>query len=243
MLGRCPLPAAAGAPRLALRLGVVCAALFLLASCTSDRRSVTVSRGAERTATPRPQAPRALTIERSGFAVLGRRLGFAALISNSGDDTLGDISLRVTLRNSRGKAIDSFRDGLPFCPPKEGCWWGSAFGGRDFGPQWRAISDVDVSIVDDGGPYAGTGNGPSILRFGVRRTGTGTITGRVPADEGIAFVLAFAGPEPRSGIALNVSKGVGFGLDLEVPPSLLPPLGRREQLRAFMYPAPVPTGS
>lgn len=202
-----------------------------------------MSPDAERTATPQPQESNGLVIERSGFAVLGRRLGFAALISNSGEETLGDISLRVTLRNSEGGMIDSFRDGLPFCPPDQDCWWGSAFGGRDFGPQWRAISDVDVAILDDGGPYQGTGRGASILRFGVRRTDTGAIKGQVPADQGVAFVLAFSGPEPRSGIALNVSKGLGFGLDLEVPASLLPRLSRREHLRAYMYPAPVPAGS
>ena len=232
-----------GAARpLALGLVILSATLFA-ASCTADRRAVPVAPNAERTATPRSPGSTGLAIERSGFAVLGRRLGFAALISNSGNKTLGDISLRVTLRDSEGEAIDSFRDGLPFCPPEQDCWWGSAFGGRDFGPQWRAVSDVDVTILDDGGPYRGTGRGGSILRFGVRRTGSGAIKGRVPADQGIAFVLAFSGPQPRSGIALNVSRGVGFGLDLEVPASLLPPLGREEELRAFMYPARVPAGS
>ncbi len=202
-----------------------------------------VSGDAERTATPQPAESSGLVIERSGYAILGRRLGFAALISNAGTKTLGDIILRVTLRNSEGDAIDSFRDGLPYCPPQQECWWGSAFGGRDFGPEWRSTSDVDVSVVDSGGDYQGTGSGPSILPFGVKRAGSGSITGRVPADEGIAFVVAFSGAEPRSGIELNVSKDMGFGLDLKVPGSLLPPLHGRERLRAFMYPAPVPTGS
>jgi len=222
---------------------VVCALILVAASCTSDRRAVKVSPDAERTATPQPTGSSGLAIERSGFAVLGRRLGFAALISNTGDKTLGDITLRVTLRDSEGKVIDSFRDGLPFCPPQEDCWWGSAFGGRDFGPEWRTISDVDVSVVDAGGPYKGTGQGPSIVPFGVERAGSGAIRGHAPADEGVVFVLAFSGPEPRSGIALNVSKSMGFGLDLEVPASLLPPLDGSEDLRAFMYPAPVPAGS
>ncbi|MDQ3784669.1 MAG: hypothetical protein M3360_07320 [Actinomycetota bacterium] len=202
-----------------------------------------VSPDAERTATPQPPESPGLAIERSGFAVLGRRLGFAALISNTGEKTLGDITLRVILRDPEGDVIDSFRDGLPFCPPQQDCWWGTAFGGRDFGPEWRSTADVDVSVVDAGGPYRGTGTGPSVVPFGVERAGSGVIRGHVPADEGVAFVLAFSGPEPRSGIALNVSKDMGFGLDLKVPASLLPPLRGREQLRAFMYPAPVRAGS
>lgn len=226
-----------------LRLVIVCGLTLIAVSCTSDRRAVQVSPDAERTATPQPPEAPGLAIERSGFAVLGRRLGFAALVSNTGATTLGDITLRVVLRDSEGDAIDSFRDGLPFCPPQQNCWWGSAFGGRDFGPEWRSTSAIDVSIVDAGGPYKGTGSGPSVLPFGVERAGSGRISGRVPADEGVAFVLAFSGPEPRSGIALNVSKGMGFGLDLTVPASLLPPLGGREELRAFMYPAPVRAGS
>ncbi len=238
---RCPSPSP-GTRSYHFRLIVVCALILVAVSCTSDRRTVQVSPDAERTATPQPPKSPGLGIERSGFAVLGRRLGFAALISNTGEKTLGDITLRVTLRDPEGDVIDSFRDGLPFCPPQQNCWWGSAFGGRDFGPEWRSTSDVDVNIVD-AGLYKGTGSGPSVLPFGVERAASGEIRGHVPADEGIAFVLAFSGPEPRSGIALNVSKGMGFGLDLKVPASLLPPLGGREQLRAFMYPAPVSVGS
>lgn len=229
--------------RQSVGLAVVCALIFAATSCSSDPRAVRVSGGAERTATPEPPKSSGLAIKRSGYAILGRRLGLAALISNSGTKTLGDITLRVTLRNSEGDAIDSFRDGLPYCPPQQECWWGSAFGGRDFGAEWRSTSAVDVSIVDTGGDFQGTGNGPSILPFGVKRAGSGSITGKVPADEGIAFVLAFSGAEPRSGIELNVSKDMGFGLDLKVPGSLLPPLDGPERLRAFMYPAPVPAGS
>ena len=239
---RCPSPSP-GAMGASSRLIVVFAVILVAASCTSERRAVKVSPDAERTASPQPPETSGLAIEASGFAVLGRRLGFAALISNTGDKTLGDITLRVVLRGPEGEIIDSSRDGLPFCPPQEDCWWGSAFGGRDFGPRWRSTSDVDVSVVGAGGPYQGTGQGPSIVPFGVERADSGVIRGRVPADEGVAFVLAFSGPQPRSGIALNVSKSMGFGLDLKVPAALLPPLGGTEHLRAFMYPAPVPAGS
>ena len=222
-------------------LTLVAVASFL--GCTQPPAQLRVSDDVRNEARPDPQRPPGLFVRRSGFAVLGNRISFAALVRNPTDKTLGDISLRVTLRDPASRRVDSFLDDLPYCPARQGCWWGSSFVGRDFGRRWRETSAAEVRVVEAGGPYRTSGRPPMILRFRVERTRTGAVRGRAPADEGIAFIVGFKDGEPRSGIGLNIRRGMGFGLDVRVPRPFLPRLGRAEELRGFMYPVAVAAGS
>lgn len=221
-------------------LGV--ATVLLLAACNpfaAPTDDVEVEPDAQRTLSPSSPARADVTAERAGFSILGDKLTVALTVRNNEPNPVAGITARVTLVDDDDRDIASFEETIPFCAAHSSCWWGSMFAGDEFGDRWRETGTVRVRVVGTRGSYDGAARP---LRFDVGRNDRGLVTGRAPADEGMAVVIAVVDGAPRSGIAVNVKKGRGFSLNVRIPPRILPRAGPDEKLRGFMYPVTVPEG-
>jgi hypothetical protein len=165
-----------------------------------------------------------------------KRLLFAAQVRNERQRVTSDIELRAAVTSPTGKELAFFSEAVPYCPAQESCWWASSYDAREYSDEWLDPDNVvTVSIESVGGPYPGY-KPSGIKTFTVERTKRG-IRGKAPATEGKAYLVAFVGDEPRGGIGVNIRKGMGFSLDINVPNAFLPSLAPRERLRGFMYPS------
>lgn len=186
-----------------------------------------------------------VSVRVSRAAVLGTRLGVAALVRTTGDSAVGPVGIRAELMDGAGRRVGIVDvGGLPFCLPRRSCWWATVVPGASAGPAWKSVRSADVEAT----PLRG-GAAPdraAIRAFEVRREADGGIVGSTPARpdgravEGYAYILSGPRGEPAAGTVIE--RIAGEVTTVSVSPDELPRAGPDEELRGVFYAGPVARG-
>lgn len=198
-----------------MRSAAVALVLVVLGGCSTAERPEPVVR-----------------VARSAFFVGTEQVGTAAVLRVDGSRTVTDIELSITFF-AADRELGRETDRLPFCPPSTDCPWGQRLYGEHLGRRWRDIDRVTVEV---------TGHGAKTRReLGVEELST-RVTDEVaivrPAGvEGTAYLLAYDGDTPRTGVSFFIAEGDRHALWYSRRLFERPAGG---EVRAYLYPGRTP---
>ncbi|HVE92684.1 MAG TPA: hypothetical protein VNE62_10385 [Actinomycetota bacterium] len=162
----------------------------------------------------------------SGFKIMpGGGVTAAALIRNDTDQTLNEIQLELSLQDAGGREVAKTGESLPFCPPRQDCWWGAIFvDSSQFGADHKSIALVKTKILKDLGPRKDTPRLVELTAKGDEFVGAST--------EGMVFMIGFESGKPTSGMSQNIEKRVS---PMAVSAGELKSSAGAQTVRAFLY--------